>query len=405
MSGPFGGGDNPFEGMPLLGDLMKMIGQQGPVSWDGARQLALSIAVEGDSEPNVDPLERIAFEQLARVAEIQVAGETGLATSVTGRPITLRPVARTQWVMATIDAYRPLFELMAGSLRQEPNASDAASTEQGHPSGAVPVEASEGAWLAQLMSMLSPMMLGMTAGSLVGHLATRSFGHYDLLVPRPPTDDLTIVIANLDAFGQEWSLDGNDLRLWVCLHELTHHAVVGVPHVRARLEGLLTDYVSAFESDPQALENRLGDVDPGSMESIQSFQQMMSDPEVILGAVQSDRQRELLPRIDALVAVVEGYVDHVMDRVGGPLISTYSMVTEAVRRRRVESSDSDRFVGRLFGLEVSQSRFDRGERFIDGVVERGGEPALDRLWEADGTLPTPAEVDAPGLWLARLEYT
>jgi len=124
---------------------------------------------------------------------------------------------------------------------------------------------------------------------------------------------------------------------------------------------------------------------------------------VMLGAIQSDRQRELLPLLEALIAVIEGYVDHVMDRIGGQLISSYSRVTEAVRRRRVEASNSDGFVERLFGLELSQDRYDRGSRFIDGVVERAGEESLERLWRVEAELPTPAEVDAPGLWLARID--
>ena len=396
-----GGSENPFEGMPFLGDLMRMIGQQGAVSWDGARQLALSIATGGESEPNVDPMARISFEQLARVAEIQVGAATGLPTSVTGRSVTVTPVTRSQWAMATIDAYRPLFEQMAGAIKAE----DAGSP--GSDADALTMMGDEGdptgQWLAQLMQLLSPMMLGMTAGSMVGHLSRRNFGQYDLPIPRPVSDDLPILVANLDAFGAEWSLDSDDLRLWVCLHELTHHAVLGVPHVRSRVLGLLQDYVSAFQTDPDSLEHKLGDLDPTSLESMQGFQQLFGDPEVMLGAIQSDRQRELLPLLEALVAVIEGYVDHVMDGIGGQLISSYGRVTEAVRRRRVEASNSDRFVERLFGLELSQDRYDRGTRFIDGVVERAGEQSLERLWQNPAELPTPAEVDAPGLWLARID--
>ena len=117
---PFGD-DNPFKGMPIFGDLAKLFQQQGPVNWDAARQLAFSIAT-GDtttSEPNVDPLERIKIEQLARVADLQVANATGLSTSITGRGVTIVPVTRTQWAQQTLDAYRPLFEKLAGSLHQD----------------------------------------------------------------------------------------------------------------------------------------------------------------------------------------------------------------------------------------------------------------------------------------------
>jgi uncharacterized protein (DUF2342 family) len=79
------------------------------------------------------------------------------------------------------------------------------------------------------------------------------------------------------------------------------------------------------------------------------------------------------------------------------------MLTEALRRRRVEAAAADRFVERLFGLELTQATYDRGSTFVAGVLERAGEDGLRRLWVSDEMLPTPAEVDAPGLWLARID--
>ena len=118
---PFGEND-PFKGMPLFGDLAKMfqqLQQQGPVSWDAGRQLALSIATDGQAEPNVDPIERMRIEELARVAELQVAGRTGLETSIGGHGIRFVPVTRGEWASRTLDAYRPLFEELAGSLQND----------------------------------------------------------------------------------------------------------------------------------------------------------------------------------------------------------------------------------------------------------------------------------------------
>ena len=394
---------NPFEGMPFFGDLLKMLGNQGPVQWDGARQLALSIATGGESEPNVDPLERVRFEQLARVADLQVAQATGLSTSTTGRAVAVAPVTRSQWALTTLDAYRPLIEKMASALHPP---ADAGTSVKPQPDelgelGDDPTEA----WLTQIMGLLSPMLLGMTTGSLVGHLATRSFGLFDLPIPRPPSDDLLVVAANVEAFAHDWSMDGDDLRLWVCLHQITNHAVLGIPHVRARLNELLGDYASAFESDPDALGSKLGelDIDPTGGDPMARFQELMGDPEVVLGAVRSARQQELLPWLEALTDVIWGYVDHVMDRIGVGLVGSYGQITEALRRRRVEASPQDRFVERLLGLELTQAHFDRGTAFVDGVVERAGEEGLERLWSSAEMLPTPAEVDAPGLWLARID--
>jgi putative hydrolase len=388
------GADDPFKGMPLFGDLARLFQQQGPVNWDAARQLALSIAVSDASEPNIDPLDRIKIEQLARVAELHVADATGLATSVTGRQVTIAPVTRSAFAQQALDAYRPLFEQLAGALHhdEEPPAVDDI------PSGADPV-----AWMGPLMQMIAPTMLGMTAGSMVGHLSQRAFGQYDMPIPRVPNDELTIVPANLDEFGAEWSLPPDDLRLWICVHTITTHAVLGVAHVRSRLERYLHDYATGFETDSGGLERRLGEMDLSDPSGLSGLQAVFSDPEALLGAIRSPSQDALLPPFEALVAVIVGYVDHVMDRIGRGLLTSYGMVSEAVRRRRVEADQSDRFVERLFGLELTQAQYDRGTRFVEGVLERAGDDGLARLWADERFLPTPAEVDAPGLWLARID--
>ncbi len=264
--GPFGAGD-PFGGVPFFADLAKMLAQQGPVSWDAARQLALSIATGGESEPNVDPMDRIQLEQLARVADLHVGSTTGLTTSASGR-LEVVPVTRTQWLAASIDVYKPLVEAIAASLGAQ--GADEPTLPTLEP-GADPEQAAE-AWLGGMMQMLSPMMLGMTAGSMLGHLATRSFGQYDLPVPRPGSDEILLVVRNLDEFGQAWSLDRDELRLWVCLHEIAHHAVLGIPHVRRRLTELLTGWVSNFRPDTGALEERLGSLDPSDPQGLASVQ-------------------------------------------------------------------------------------------------------------------------------------
>ena len=382
--------------MPLFGDIARMLGQQRGGSWDGARQLAVSVATEGTSEPNVDPVERMKIEQLARVAELQVAQTTGLATSVTGRAVSVEPVNRTRWAMDSLEAYRPLVELLAEALGPQ----SAPEPEEPDPDDPF------GGMFSGMLQMLQPMVLAMTAGSMVGHLAQRTFGQYDLPIPRPLTgpaaDELLLVVPNLDAFADEWSLAPDSLRLWICVHEVASHAVIGVPHVRARLDDLLTRHVSSFRNDPSALEDRIGSIDLGDPAAMASLQEAIGSPEVILGAITSPEQEALRPALEATVAVVVGVVDHVVDLVGTELIADYGMLTEALRRRRVEAASADRFVERLFGLELTQATYDRGAAFVRGVLDREGEDGLRRLWEGEETLPTPAEVDAPGLWLARI---
>ncbi|HEX6596669.1 MAG TPA: zinc-dependent metalloprotease [Acidimicrobiales bacterium] len=383
-SGPPGGG-NPFEGFPLFGDLARMFASQGPVNWDVARQMAMWIATEGRPQGNVEPMERIRLEELARVADLQISDATGLSTSVSGGILSVLPVSRGDWALHSLESYRPLLEKLAVALdRQEPVEGPDPSTQ----------------FLGDLGKLLGPVLLGLQAGVMLGHLARHSFGQYDLPLPRRPADQLLMVPANIDAFAAEWGLEPDDLRMLVCLGEITQHAVLGRPHVRARLLSLLEDYVSRFQVDPDAVEASFGELDlsdPGALQG------MLGNPETLLGAVQTPEQEQVRARIEILLTAVVGYTDHVVETVGRRLTGSYDKVMEAVRRRRAEATDGERFAGRLLGLEVGRTQYERGAAFVRGVVERAGEDGLRRLWHSERELPTAAELDAPGLWLARID--
>jgi uncharacterized protein (DUF2342 family) len=408
----------------------------GHAGADPARQIAMAIASEGASEPNVDPVVRMEYESLLRVAELQVASCTGLTVARSGA-LSVRPVTRTVWASSSVDAYRPYLSKMAqlptdlaGDLGGASGLEiDGEPIDPDDPRGEQTLQ-----WLSGLMAAMAPMMAGMTTGTMVGRLALRSLGTYDLPIPRPTggpdADTLLIVSPNVEAFSADWSLPADDLRLWICLHEVAHHAVLGIPHVRDAIGDLLARHAGAFRNDPADLGDRLGlnlddlglenlglenlgldglpDLDPtkpdpaAGAEALARLQDAL-DPETVLGAVRSPEQEALLPRLEALVAVVVGVVDHVMDTVGTGLIGSYGQVTEALRRRRVTTSDADRFVERILGLNLTQEQVDRGSAFVTGVVERAGEDGLALLWTEARNLPTPSEVDAPGLWLARLD--
>ena len=379
---------NPFKGLPIFGDLGKLLSQQASSTWETARQFAVALATDAQSEPNVDPADRIALGELARVAELHVANATGLSITRAGQAASIVPVTRAQWATATLDAYRGLLEPIGSVSSPAENVETSIDPAQ--------------AMFGQIMKMIGPVMMSMTAGSMVGNLARRSLGQYDLPIPRDGSE-LMVVPANIDELADAWSLDPSDLRLWVCLSELTHHAVLSIPHVRQRIDDLLAEYVGGFEADPDALESRLSDLDLANTDSLSGLQSVLGDPEVILGAVQSPAQRVLLPQITALVTVIAGYVDWTMDSIGSGLIGSYQRLSEALRRRRVTAEAADRFIERMFGLELSQEQYDRGAAFASGVVERAGTEGLTRLWRSARELPTPAEVDAPGLWLARID--
>jgi putative hydrolase len=387
-SGPPGGG-NPFEGFPLFGDLARMFASQGPVNWDVGRQMSLWIATEGKAQSNVEPMERIRLEELARVADLHVSNATGLSTSVAGGVLSVLPVSRGDWALHSLESYRPVLERLATALAKN---EDAAGGSDPDPTAA---------FMGDISKVLRPVMLGLQSGVMLGHLARHSFGQYDLPLPRRPADQLLIIPANIDAFAAEWGLEGDDLRMLVCLSEIAHHAVLGRRHVRSRLLSLLDEYVSRFQVDPDAVEASFSDLDlndPGAL------QRALGRPETLLGVVQTPEQELVRGRIEVLLTAVVGYVDYVLDTVGRPLIGSYDRLMEAVRRRRADASDGERFAARLLGLELGRSHYERGSAFVRGVVERAGDDGLRRLWQSERELPTSSELDAPGLWLARIDY-
>lgn len=388
------GNQNPFAGIPMFAEMARMLQTGGPLNWDVARQMAMSAATGGKTEGNVDPAVRFAFNDLARIADLHVQNLTGLDTAVAGRNVELSTITPGAWAQRTLDAYRPLMTELATSLGRRPDPGDLDDGDDGDPFVAM---------LAGIGQMMGPAMLGMAVGGMVGQLAARAFGQYDLPIPRPASHELIVVPATIDAFADDWSLPLDQVRLWACLQEITTHAVLGVPHIRAEIEGLLRHHVAGFRPDPAALMSKLEGLEFGDADAASALQRTLGDPEVLLGAVQTSEQAAQLPRLDAIVATLIGYVDHTVDRAALSLLGSHQQIAEAVRRRRVESSPEDVFVERLLGLRLSRQQVERGRAFASGVIERAGEAGLSRLFESADLLPTPAEVDAPGLWLARIE--
>ena len=388
---PFGDAENPFGGLPMFGDLARALSGQGPLNWDAARQFAQLAATEGAAEANVDPAIRFALANLARIAEPHVLDVTG--RDVSGYELyTTTPGA---WAQHALEAYRPLFTELAVSLGKRP-----AAGADDEDAAADPMMA----MMAGLSQMMAPSMLGMAIGSMIGRLSRRAFGQYDLPIPRPAAKTVSLIPATIDGFAEDWSLPRDSMRLWVLVHELTMHAVFSVAHIREGLSDLVRAHVGAFEPDPSAVADKLGSLDMESGDPMAALQRTLGDPEILLGAVRSPKQEALQPQIDAAMAAIIGYVDHVVDTVTTRLIGGDAQrISEAVRRRRIETSPDDVFVERLLGLHLTRQQVERGRAFITGVIERGGTAAINQLLDVPGALPTPAEMDAPGLWLARLE--
>ncbi len=344
-------------------------------------------------------MRRIRIEELCRVAELHIASASGLDTAVAGKPVAPEVVNPPEWAARTLSDWKPLLSLIADA-----HAAPLDGMEDGIAAdipGLPPLLARA---FGQAAQAIGPAMLGMQLGSSIGYLARRVFGQYDLPIPRSPSEKILFVPHNIATFADDWSLPADDVCLWVCMREVAHHAVLSIAHVRDHIQGALEEYARNFSPEPSILEERIAAMDLSEVSDIEQLQQLFGDPSEILARMVGPEQGAARDQISAVVAALEGWVDHVMDSIGQTLISSYGPITEALRRRRVVREEGERYIDVLFGLTMDQQAFARGSAFVEGVVERAGGDGLAKLWSRPEHLPTPADVDAPGLWLERISY-
>jgi coenzyme F420 biosynthesis associated uncharacterized protein len=253
--------------------------------------------------------------------------------------------------------------------------------------------------LAGALRMATGATLAAEVGLVVGYLSRRVLGQYELSLlgyERPPR--LLIVSSNIAGAAHEMDVDGESFLAWIVLHEVTHaFQFAGVPWLRAHLGGLLERYLATVEV-------RLERGTAGGLPSL-------PDPAKLVEAfregglaalVQSPEQRAIVDQVQATMAVVEGYSEHVMDALGAEVVPSYAGLREAMEERRASRSAPERVLMRLLGFDLKMRQYDLGRRFCSAVAERAGIEGLNRVWESANALPTLAELEAPDVWLARV---
>jgi putative hydrolase len=386
MSGgfPFGGDPEAFKDAPLFRELQRvMSASSGPVNWELARQVGVANAVEAgpDSEPSEG--DQRMLDEAVRVAELHVGRLTGLPAP--GDVAQVRAVRRAEWVNANAESLKALLEPAAERL------TDAIARSAGDQ---LPADVAQ---LGAVLRQLSPLLLGTQVGQVLGMLAQRVLGQYDIAVPRSGPGQLLFVVPNLAAFERDWSLDPREFRTFVALHEVAHRFEFSQGWARERFQTLVDDYLSTLKLDVEGMQARLATVDPADPESLQ---QLAGSDEGLFWADLDDEQRLKLGRIQAFMAAAEGYGDHVMRSLGHELLGTYARIEEAMKRYR-EGERGDPVFERLLGVDMKREQYAKGRAFCETVVELTDEATLSRMWASADAMPSLPELDEPRLWLAR----
>ena len=333
------------------------------------------------------------------MAELHVTNTTGLSVTNGSHPLTFTSVGRGAWALKALDAWRPYLQRMVDAQETSGGGASLASLgDLGMDLDASQMGGGIGDLLGQFASTMGPVMLGLQFGSAAGHLAQRALGQYALPLPWPASDELVVVPENIAVFAEDWSLPLDETELWVCIRELTAHAVLSLPHVAARLRELLEASTLAAVEAQAGIAQKLGESsDPDALQNI------LSDPESLLADLLTPGQQHTSAQLTAITTAFGGYVDHVTGTIAASTTGSWAALGEAWYRYRIEDAKGEQAAGGLFGLDLSREQVDRGAAFTRGVLERAGEEGLARLWTSARTLPTPAELDAPGLWLERID--
>jgi coenzyme F420 biosynthesis associated uncharacterized protein len=253
--------------------------------------------------------------------------------------------------------------------------------------------------LAGPLQAAASATLAAEVGLVMGYVSSRVLGQYDVSLlggDAPPR--LLFVGPNLRKAVRELDVDREAFHRWICAHELTHvFQFQGVSWLREHLSGLVREYLSTVEV-------RIERGAAGGLPSLPNPQRLVEAFREggLAALVQTREQRAVMARVQAAMAVVEGYSEHVMDAIGDEAIPGREALRQALEARRRSRSAPELLIQRLLGLEFKMRQYVQGKRFCDAVVERGGIELLDRVWESPASLPTEAELEHPADWVARV---
>lgn len=240
-------------------------------------------------------------------------------------------------------------------------------------------------------------MVAAETGALLGFLARRVLGQYELVLPTGgDADTIAFVGANVLQMERNHQFRPDEFRLWLGLHESAHRAqFVGVPWMRDHFMSLIREMTDRAEPDP----GRLLRVARELVANRREGRDLMGE-RGLLGLVATPAQREVLDRIQALMSLLEGHGHVVMDRIGARELVSQDRMSQTLKSRRNDPRTAALY--RITGLEMKIRQYELGERFVLGVERHAGWDALDAAWESPEALPTLDEIEDPRRWLARV---
>ena len=370
------------------------------VDWGLAVSTATRLVRSG---PEVSPDEaRAAVAELRRHAassERHVREFTGMGSPEGGTPVLV--VDRPGWIRANVAGFRSVITPLTD--RMQARRADV-------PGGAA-------------LGVVGGKVTGLEVGMLLAFMSSRVLGQYETFAPADvpadlaPLDDarpaqpgrLLLVAPNIVQVERELEVDPHDFRLWVCLHEETHRTqFTAVPWLRDHIEGEIQAFLAETDVDPLTLLERLREA-AGSLPGVfgaNGTDQAEAGGEgtgSLMDVVQTPAQRAILGRLTAVMSLLEGHADVVMDGVGPQVVPSVAEIREKFQQRRAKGAGRlDQVLRKLLGMDAKLRQYQDGAVFVRAVVDAVGMEGFNRVWTSPNTLPTKEEVHDPSAWVARM---
>ncbi|MFI0420187.1 zinc-dependent metalloprotease [Spongiactinospora sp. 9N601] len=348
------------------------------IDWDLAVSTGTRLVRPGPQVTREEARQAVSdLRRLSREAERHVREFTRIDGGASAQAATI--VDRPGWIKANVAGFRvvlePLTQRMSGEGRTQPPA---------------------------IVAAVGSRITGVEVGAVLAFLASRVLGQYELFLPpdpsgRAPTGRLTLVAPNIVNAERELGVDPGDFRLWVCLHEETHRVqFTGVPWLREYVRSQMTEFLLASDLDLPTLLERLRTAADAVADAVRGGEGNLID------AIQTPEQKKILERLTAVMTLVEGHGDYVMDAVGPSVVPSVTEIRTRFQQRREGGSRVDRTVRRLLGIDLKMKQYAEGSAFVRTVVDRVGMDGFNKVWGSPSTLPTQAEIADPERWIARV---
>ena len=405
LSAMFGGAGGPFGGDmgSVFAQMQKLMSWSGgPVNWDLADEVATG-ATRADDVPVTEQQAREVGDA-CRLADLWLDPVTTFPGS--GTP----PQAwtRTGWVTATTPAWRALVDPVAGRVvGAMGNALEQGLGSAGLPEGLPPEVAGllgglgGGAGglgpLRGVMDQVGGFVFGAQVGQALGALAQEVLSSTEIGLPLSPAGKPALVPANLAAFSAGLEVPADDVRLYIALRELAHQRLfASVPWLQSHLFDAVDAYARGIEVDPGAIERAVGSIDPTDPESMQRAM-----GEGLFEIEPTPAQQAALARLETALALVEGWVDAVVDAACSATLPSAAALRETVRRRRASGGPAEQTFATLVGLQLRPRRLREAAALWAAVAETGGVQGRDALWAHPDLLPAADDLDDPAGFVAR----